>query len=514
MNPENGKILFAIYSCRKYLDRAEFLYRLLENAFNQNKVDVCIFFAKDDQGSIQTSCNHCILDCLDGYDNLTVKTLTLFSQCLSYKGVVKCDDDIFPNLNYLRKFIDCLHLSPHIKYAGRRLDIESHISTWHIGKGSNTDVAIIPECSYCTGPIYYLNSEAMRALVNAWTANLLVLNYNEDITVGHNLGILGIEPVHNPLYCDDPTLCNKLNVQNIGSQIPFVFARIHGGLGNQLFQCAATVGIAKMTNRLPVLVFTDSPIHYQHNKVLHEYVDTVFKDMCCISYEHVEKVINNDALCLQWSEVHSEVPPNACFTFQKEVIDTLNATGHHVFLNGYFQNEKYFKDVKQELLGHFYNKKIAAQIAQKYPRVVDSYFIHVRRGDYVGNKLYNINYDGYLEKAMKHLCSNSNASPIHFYVVTNDVAYCKKHPLLSKKNNNVQMTILDDSSMSTLETLHFMSACKLGGICANSSFSWWGSYMNPCLDKRVYFPYEWMTNIIGDVDVYPDNALVIKVKRG
>jgi len=505
MNPENDKILFAIYSCRKYLHRAEFLYRLLENTFDQNKVDVCIFFAKDDQGSIQTSCNHCILDCLDGYDNLTVKTLTLFSQCLSYKGVVKCDDDIFPNLNYMRKFVDRLHLSTHIKYAGRCLDIESHISTWHIGKGSNMDPIIIPECSYCTGPIYYLNVEAMRVLVNAWTANLLVLNYNEDITVGHNLGILGIKPTHNPLYCDDPTLCDKLNVQNIGSQIPFVFARIHGGLGNQLFQCAAAVGIAKMTNRLPVLVFTDLHIHYQHNKVLREYIDTVFKGMCCISFEHASNIINNESKCLQWSEVHSGVPPDACFKFQKQTIDALNATGHHVFLNGYFQNENYFKDVKQNMLNHFYDYSIAAQIAQKYPRVADSYFIHVRRGDYVGNKLYNINYDAYLAKAIKHLCTN--ASPIHFYVVTNDVAYCKKHPLLSK------YTILDDPHMSTLDTLHFMAACRLGGICANSSFSWWGSYMNSYLDKRVYFPYEWMTNIHVPIDVYPDNALVIKVKK-
>ena len=514
MNPENGKILFAIYSCRKYLDRAEFLYRLLENAFDQNKVDVCIFFAKDDQGYIQTSCNHCILDCLDGYDNLTVKTLTLFSQCLSYKGIVKCDDDIFPNLNYLRKFIDRVDVYNHIKYAGLRLDVNAHYGLSFIGKGNLKEPPFIPKCSYCAGPMYYLNVEAMRVLVNAWTANLLVLNYNEDVTVGHNLGILGIEPVHNPLYCDDPTLCNKLNVQNIGSQIPFIFARIHGGLGNQLFQCAAAVGIAKMTNRLPVLVFTDSPIHYQHNKVLREYIDTVFKGMCCISYEHVQKVINNDALCLQWSEVHAGSPPNACFTFQKSTIDALNTTGHHVFLNGYFQNENYFRDVKQDMLNNFYDHSIAARIAQKYPRVADSYFIHVRRGDYVGNKLYNINYDAYLEKAMKHLCTSANASPIHFYVVTNDVAYCKKHPLLSKKNNNVQMTILDDPHMSTLDTLHFIAACRLGGICANSSFSWWGSYLNSYLDKRVYFPYEWMTNIHVPIDVYPDNALVIKVKQG
>lgn len=520
MNSGNGsQIIFAIYSCRKYLHRAEFLYRLLENAFDRNTVDICIFLGKDDQGPFTTSCNYRVLDCPDGYDNLTTKTLTMFSNCMSYKGIIKCDDDIFPNINYLRKFVNRLHLSPHIKYAGRKLDIESHISTWHIGKGSNTEPIIIPQCSYCTGPIYYLSNEAMRAIVSSWRAETLVINYNEDITVGHNLGILGIELSHNPLYCDDPAVFNTLNIQNISSRISFVFSRIHGGLGNQLFQCAAAVGIAKMTHRLPVLVFTESPNHYQHNKVLREYIDTVFNGMCCISYEYVKHIINDETQCLEWSEVHARIPPDACFTFQTEVINMLNGCNSHVFLNGYFQNEKYFKDVKQELLGHFYDKTIASKIAAKYPRTAESYFIHVRRGDYVGNKLYKINYDEYLARALKHIVANAvasadtNATSVHFYVVTNDTAYCKKHPLLSKKNNKAQFTILDDSCMSTLETLHFMASCRLGGICANSSFSWWGSYMNPNEEKRVYFPYEWMTNIQGNIDIYPDNAIVVKVKK-
>jgi hypothetical protein len=502
----NGKILFAIYSCRKYQARAEFLYHLLDSRFPG--VDICIFFGKDGLAPIQTSCTHCILDCPEGYDNLTKKTLTMFADCVSYRGIIKCDDDIFPNLNYLRKFVDRVIASSHIDYAGRRLDVDEHASSWHIGKGSNTEPIIIPQCSYCTGPMYYLSSRAMRALVNAWTAETLVLNYNEDVTVGHNLGLLGIEPTHNPMYCDHPSLYGKLNVQNIGSRIPHLFVRLHGGLGNQLFQCASAHGIAKMTGRLPVLVFTESVAHYQHNKEIREYVDSVFKDMCCILYERISNI---PFVC--WSETGRDVPPNACFTYNTVAIAQIHGSSDPVFMDGYFQNENYFRDVKQDLLKHFFNHDVAAKIVAKYPRLEESYFIHVRRGDYVGNKLYNINYDAYLEKAMKH-CIGTTGANIHFYVVSNDVAYCKKHPLfVGCIASNIRFTILDDPSITPLETLHFMASCRLGGICANSSFSWWGSYFNSNPDKRVYFPHEWMTNIAGPIDVYPDGALIIKLPR-
>lgn len=163
------------------------------------------------------------------------------------------------------------------------------------------------------------------------------------------------------------------------------------------------------------------------------------------------------------------------------------------------------------LVNHFYDPVIASRIAEKHPRTADSYFIHVRRGDYVGNKLYNINYNGYLQKALSVLeKSLTTTAPMHFYVVTNDMNYCRNHPVFK---NNTKFTILDDTGMSTLETLHFMASCKLGGICANSSFSWWGSYLNPNPHKRVFFPYEWMTNIQVPIDVYPDGALVIKVSK-
>jgi hypothetical protein len=375
-----------------------------------------------------------------------------------------------------------------------------------IGKGDLREPPFIPKCSYCAGPFYYLSGRAITALVNAWKTGSLVLNYNEDVMVGHNLGLLGIEPTHNPLYCDIPSLYGKFNLQNINGRSPFLFVRLHGGLGNQLFQCASAHGIAKMTGRLPVLVFTESTAHYQHNKEIREYVDSVFKGMCCISYKHICHMP-----FVYWSETDPKTPPDACFTHNVELVAKICAIHEPVLMDGYFQNENYFRDVKQMLLEHFYDPRVSAKIVAKYPRVAESYFIHVRRGDYVGNELYNIDYDAYLEKALKHVLKKGVA---HFYVVSNDVEYCKTHPLfVSNKNINAQFTILDDAALTPLKTLHFMASCKLGGICANSSFSWWGSYFNSNPDKRVYFPYEWMTNVTGPIDVYPDGALVIKVSK-
>jgi hypothetical protein len=64
--------------------------------------------------------------------------------------------------------------------------------------------------------------------------------------------------------------------------------------------------------------------------------------------------------------------------------------------------------------------------------------------------------------------------------------------------------------MSTLNTLYLMSLCKKGGICSNSSFSWWGGYLNTNPNKIVVFPNKWInTNYI--VDIQYDGSTIIDI---
>ncbi len=98
-----------------------------------------------------------------------------------------------------------------------------------------------------------------------------------------------------------------------------------------------------------------------------------------------------------------------------------------------------------------------------YPEVNNKYFIHVRRGTFVdgSQKYYKIDYDTYFKLAIKYILSiDPNAQ---FCVVSDDIPFCKEYHLF-QSDNFIIMENLD-----TIDTLHFMSMCTLGGIWMNNS---------------------------------------------
>jgi hypothetical protein len=137
-------------------------------------------------------------------------------------------------------------------------------------------------------------------------------------------------------------------------------------------------------------------------------------------------------------------------------------------MNGYFQDWRY---VDPDFISRL---RFPPDVLTRYP-VKDSVFLHIRGGDYVGHFLHDIHLDGYYERAIEHFPDT------HFLVVTNDVAYAEARPFL----NGLRYTLVDEPE---IDTLYLMSQCK-GGICANSSFSWWGAYLNP--HRKIVMPDRW-----------------------
>lgn len=242
-----------------------------------------------------------------------------------------------------------------------------------------------------------------------------------------------------------------------------------GGLGNQLFQLAFGIALSKKQGTL----FCLNRIY----KSAHSSLD----------YSWFRRNIHTTNTSPKFS---FNEPPNMSFSLMN--IPNI-PTGAFIEFSGYFQNEKYFKDYKDDIIKQFTPNVDEYLFNHKYPLLEKSYFIHIRRGDYVNNSNHFIDLSNYYSK-----CIDQNE---HYYVFSDDINWCKEN-LDIKRCTFVQENEID--------SLWLMSKCLKGGICANSSFSWWGSYLNTNKDKKVYFPSKWMNNN-WNIDVYPDYAIIVDV---
>lgn len=190
------------------------------------------------------------------------------------------------------------------------------------------------------------------------------------------------------------------------------------------------------------------------------------------------------------------------FRFFKNALDAPKDS----YLEGYWQSEKYFVSVRTELLKDFTLKSGLSEesksIAQKI-NMQQSVSIHVRKGDYLSiseNKnLYADCGSVYYISAMKNI-SESIKDPV-FYLFSDEPEWFRKNVPTSFQVEYVTHNKGKDS----YQDLVLMSFCK-HNIIANSSFSWWGAWLNINKDKIVIAPKNWFKNDVKDSsDLIPES---------
>jgi hypothetical protein len=155
-------------------------------------------------------------------------------------------------------------------------------------------------------------------------------------------------------------------------------------------------------------------------------------------------------------------------------------------LSGYFQSEKYFSFIREKILDTFTFKWEIEKIAVDYwinsisPFLKDSVSvsIHVRRGDYT---LYPDHHPT-CSKEYYDAAISSFDDDCKFLVFSDDIEWCREN------FNGDKFHCIDTGSPYV--DLKLMTMCK-HHINANSSFSWWGAWLNPKKDKRVICPSRW-----------------------
>lgn len=280
-----------------------------------------------------------------------------------------------------------------------------------------------------------------------------------------------------------------------------------GGMGNQLFQYAIGRSLAIRNEsefKMDILGYADqgellTPRLYALN------IFSVQENFA--SEKEIEKLKSNTSgsvvLALQrfgFFKKSNSFVIEPHFNFSSEILES----GNNIYLQGYWQTEKYFKDVEDVIRKEFTLKEkfsIEEKEITKEIKNSNAVSLHIRRGDYVSSattsKFHGICSLDYYEKAVRHIAEKTE-NPV-FYIFSDDIAWVKENLKIDFPTKYVSDGILKD-----YEELTLMSYCK-HNIIANSSFSWWGAWLNANPEKIVIAPKQWFADqSVNTSDVVPE----------
>ena len=281
--------------------------------------------------------------------------------------------------------------------------------------------------------------------------------------------------------------------------------RIRGGLGNQLFQYATAYSIARELNEdlgLEIMSYQTRQWPRYELEKLKIQPDAIINPK--LGKSMLDKAIFNKIK----SHLSIGIGTNRfketgeVTSFHSEVCNVKRNT----YLNGFFQNEKYFLKYREQLLKQFrpnFNLEVESKKWIGKVGEDESVAIHVRRGDYVkiGCGIDMAYYDAAIQ-----IIATKIRNP-HFYVFSDEIKFCEEY---FSKYSDYQFDYINDipdSENKDINEFFVMSACK-NQIIANSSFSWWGAWLNNNERKKVVAPVVGMWT----KEFYPSDWKTIEIK--
>ena len=286
---------------------------------------------------------------------------------------------------------------------------------------------------------------------------------------------------------------------------------IMGGLGNQMFQYALAVALQKKFPDEEVLIdpsgFRGYPLHNGYE--LQRIFNVSLREASALQQMKLFYPLRNYRM---WQIANRFLPRRKNVVYESKDMkydSVVISNPDSAYYLGYWQTEKYFKDVRSDILDSFCfpptNKDDENSRIVELLKVSNSVSIHVRRGDYmkIGNTQGICTLEYY--KAAINLVKEK-VNPDLFLVFSDEIAWCIDN--LSDFFGNSQVVYVDwNRGENSFRDMQLMSCCN-HNIIANSSFSWWGAWLNKNPDKIVVSPSRWM-NGEGWCDIIPDNWIKV-----
>ena len=237
-----------------------------------------------------------------------------------------------------------------------------------------------------------------------------------------------------------------------------------GQLGNQMFQYAALKGIAAKHNYKTIIPsHPDVIVDALGNKLRIELFDAFDLPMGPMDVGYVPHDRNLE-------EPH--------YHFSQELLDKCP---DNVSLVGYFQSERYFKHIEDDIRKLFGPKSESLSCwASTQHLFHNPVALHIRRGDFLINSVHHHNLSmKYYEEALNQFDDDRQV-----IIFSDDTDWCKQQPLFESD----RFLVCEGGGPYT--DLYMMSTCD-DFIIANSTFSWWGAWLSRNKEKVVIYPDRW-----------------------
>lgn len=273
-----------------------------------------------------------------------------------------------------------------------------------------------------------------------------------------------------------------------------IISRLIGGLGNQMFQYAAG-------RRLAIIHNTDLKIDISGfgNYKIHRYQLGQYNISAQIATTDEIKNFRGKSILF----INRLTPSNARWIKEKyfHFDPSILMLQDNVYLDGYWQSEKYFKDVENPIRHDLRVKSPPSENNASMLTDIQrqmSVALHIRRGDYVTNKITNLHHGTatleYYQNAIKYLISHGIQKPC-FYIFSDDPTWVKQNLKLDYPTVYVNHNDRDHG----YEDMNLMSHCQ-HFIIANSTFSWWGAWLSNNPNKIVIAPKLWFADPMIDTN--------------
>ncbi len=298
-----------------------------------------------------------------------------------------------------------------------------------------------------------------------------------------------------------------------------IIIRMTGGLGNQMFQYALYLKLCSMgrevkfdditeyelDNARPVMLWAFGLTYPRADQ---EEINKITDGFLNLSHRIRRKLFGRKSL--EYQEKNCNYDPQV---LQRDP----------AYLTGYFQSEKYFMDVKEQVRRAFtFSEGIwkgqDEEIRRKMQNFLgqiqgcESVSVHVRRGDYLEKEeIYGgICTVAYYKSAIEYMQRKRKES--RFFLFSNDPEWVREWVNANYRGDNRFVIIEGTQEETGYLDLFLMSRCK-NHIIANSSFSWWGAWLDENPRKRVIAPAKWANNQ-EFVDIYWEGMIKITAEGG